>query len=238
MTLTLEIAKALVKWHEGMHYKSIQLDGKAVHLRLLNLREPLVWRYLSQRLPSKSLVLTDSGWGITNAALAGPLAEAEALLASLPPSAALTDEGECGGLKKSLDEPSAPSSPATVVIPQDGVEWHLCDASLVAERVDEGRASPERKRTLQQLAEQPVRWLPKVTQARSRAAIPTSSRRSAFWSSTCCCSSWAKPRCTCRRCCSWAHRASVKQCLRGAWRKCCRRTCGCSPWPTSAPAGS
>jgi len=161
MTLTPEIAQAVVKWAEGASPKTIQRDGRTLLLYLLNLQEPLAWRYLSSRY-GKDLVLTERGWGIANGVLVHPLAEARALLAGLPPEQ--PKEENFADLKDLMDKPQQPESPALVVPPQ-GVEWCICDGKLATERRDGGRSSPERDRTLKQLSEQPLRWLPKVTQA-------------------------------------------------------------------------
>jgi len=176
MALTPEIAQAIVKWAEGTSHKTIQRDGRTVLLYILNLQEPLAWRYLSGRY-GKDLVLTDRGWGVPDRALVQPLAEAKALLASLPSEE--PEEENFADLKDLMDKPPQPE-PAALIVPPHGVEWCLCDGKLATELRDGGRSSSERERTLKQLSAQPLRWLPKVTQAHIEAVRQLAHRHPNF----------------------------------------------------------
>jgi len=161
--LTLEIAKAVCTWGDRCHSRTIEVGNGKRLVRFLRMSMPEARDFVLQFCRHDELILTCEGLAIDACATERPLAQAQAFVGAATAAQAEAEAALCV-LKDLIEE--APKITAILEIPPEGVRWPLCDGHLpTAEEIEsDTRSTPERSIVLQQLAEAPERWLPRVSQ--------------------------------------------------------------------------
>jgi ATP-dependent Lon protease len=180
MSMSYTVARAIAEWIKDCDATRID-EASQQPVRPITPRHTLVIDHFHRRYGSRGVGLFSIGMGVPLA-----MAQSEAIRAleilDLPPAdyedaknvldmlsrrirvkiqaereAALAAEPEQEG---EAEIPHLPLLTLPIDVPEDGVLWQLCNASVAAQNKDDNSKGAERTRMLEQLATQPQRWLP------------------------------------------------------------------------------
>ena len=164
VTLTPEIAKDVRDWDRLNFPRTYEVGDSKRVIRFLPAHMAKARHFVLQFCRDDELFLTDEGLAIDARAAEQPVTLAQDFVKAASAAQAEAEEALCV-LKDLIEE--APKNTAILGIPPDSVRWPLCDGFLptTEEIENDTRSTPERRIVLQQLAEAPERWLPRVSQA-------------------------------------------------------------------------